>query len=217
MFDDLAAAVRPGLDGLVLPKVNSPEEIETVEDLLDKMEPERGLERNSIRLLIAIESPRGLLRALELASASPRVIGLALGAEDFAREMGLPFRREAEARDLLYVRSSLACAAAAANVQAVDAVWTDLNDLDGCAKFAQQGRRLGFTGMSAIHPAQVELINTSFSPTAEEVAYCRKVVEAFQAGQARGDGAIAFGGQMLDLPVVERARRVLALADSLKK
>ena len=117
----------------------------------------------------------------------------------------------------LYVRSALACAAAAANVQAVDAVWTDLNDLDGCAMFAQQGRRLGFTGMSAIHPAQVELINTAFSPTAEEVDYCRKVVEAFQAGQARGDGAIAFGGQMLDLPVVERARRVLALADSLKK
>lgn len=214
IFDDLAAAVRPGLDGLVLPKVNAVEEIETVEDLLDKLEPEKGLERNSTRLLVAIESPRGLLRAFELASTSPRVMGLALGAEDFAREMGLPFHREAEARELLYVRSSLACTAAAANVQAVDAVWTDLNDLEGCAQFARQGRRLGFTGMNAIHPAQIDSINAAFSPTAEEIEYGRKVVQAFEEGQARGDGAIAFGGQMLDLPVVERARRMLALVET---
>jgi len=89
------------------------------------------LERNSTRLLVAIESPRGLLRAYELASASPRVVGLALGAEDFAREMGLPLQREAEAQDLLYVRSALACAAAAAGVQAVDAVWTDIANTNG--------------------------------------------------------------------------------------
>jgi citrate lyase subunit beta/citryl-CoA lyase len=215
MINDLAAVVRPGLDGLVLPKINTPEEIETVEELLDRMEPEKALARNSTRLLVAIESPRGVVRALELAAASPRVVGLALGAEDFAREMGLPLQRDAEARALLYVRSAIACAAAAANVQAVDAVWTDLNDTDGCAKFAEQGRRLGFTGMSTIHPSQVDVVNAAFSPTAAEIDYCRKVVDAFDEGQARGDGAVALGGQMLDLPVVERARRMLALADSL--
>ena len=217
MIDDLAAVVRPGLEGLVLPKVNTPEEIETVEELLDRMEPEKGMERNSTRLLVAIESPRGLLRALELASASPRVAGLALGAEDFAREMGLPLQREGEARDLLYARSAIACAAAAANVQAIDAVWTDLNDLAGCATFAQQGRRLGFSGMSLIHPSQVDAVNAAFTPTAAEVDYCRKVIQAFEEGQAGGDGAVALGGQMLDLPVVDRARRTLALADSLHK
>lgn len=215
MFDDLAAAVRPGLEGLVLPKVHSPEEIETVEDLLDKLEPEKDLGRNSTRLLISIESPRGLLRAFELASASPRVVGLALGAEDFARELGLPLQREQEARDLIYARSAIACAAAAASVQAVDAVWTNINDSGGCASFAQQGRRLGFTGMCAIHPSQIEPVNAAFSPTEAELDYCRKVVQAFEEGQSRGDGAMAFGGQMLDLPVVERARRTLALAERL--
>jgi citrate lyase subunit beta/citryl-CoA lyase len=217
MFDDLSAAVRPGLDGLVLPKVISVEEIETVEELLDRMEPEKGMERNSTRLLVSIENPRSLLRAFELASASPRVIGLALGAEDFAREMGLPLQREAEARDLLFARSAIACAAAAANVQAVDAVWTDINDAAGCAAFAQQGRRLGFTGMCAIHPSQIDAVNAAFSPTEAELDYCRKVVQAFEEGQSRGDGAIAFGGQMLDLPVVERARRMLALAALLNR
>jgi citrate lyase subunit beta/citryl-CoA lyase len=213
MFSDLAAVVRPGLNGLVLPKVNTPEEIDTVEELLDKMEPENGMERNSTRLLVAIESPRGLLRALELAQASPRIIGLALGAEDFSREMGLPLHRTGEARELLYVRSALACAAAAANIQAIDAVWTDLNDLDGCAGFAHQGRRLGFSGMSVIHPSQIDVVNAAFSPTEDEIEYCRKVVQAFEEATAQGHGAIAFGGQMLDLPVVERARRTLALAE----
>lgn len=217
LFADLAAVVRPGLDGLVVPKVSATQEIETMEELLDRLEPGNGLPRNQTRLLIAIESPRGLLRAFDLASASPRVIGLALGAEDFARAMGLPLKREEEATELLYVRSALTCAAAAAGVQAVDAVWTDLNDLDGCEQFARQGRRLGFTGMSVIHPSQIEFVNSAYSPTAGEIDYCRKVVQAFEEGQARGDGAIAFGGQMLDLPVVERARRMLALADSLNK
>lgn len=215
MFDDMAAVIRPGLEGLVLPKVNSPEEIETVEEYLDRMEPEKGIARNSTRLLVAIESPRGLLRAQEIAAASPRVIGLIFGAEDFGRELGLPLQREGEARDLLYARSAFVCGAAAANVQAIDGVWPDLNDVDGCVRFAQQARRIGFTGMSLIHPSQIDAVNAAFTPTAAELDYCRKVIQAFDEAQARGDGAVAFGGQLLDLPIIERARRTLALAESL--
>jgi citrate lyase subunit beta / citryl-CoA lyase len=215
MFDDLAAVVRPGLEGLVLPKVNTPEEIETVEELLDRMEPEKGIERNSTRLLVAIESPRGLFRGVDIASASPRVVGMIFGAEDFGRELGLPLQRQGEARDLLYARSAFACAAAAANVQAVDGVWPDLNDPEGCVNFAQQARRIGFTGMSLIHPSQIDSVNAAFTPTGEELEYCRKVIQAFDEAQARGDGAVAYGGQLLDLPIIERARRMLALAQSL--
>jgi citrate lyase subunit beta/citryl-CoA lyase len=195
--------------------VNAPDEIEAVEELLDRMEPEKGMERNSTHLLIAIESPKGLARAQEIAAASPRVIGMIFGAEDFGRELGLPLQREGEARDLLYARSAFVCAAAAANVQSIDGVWPDLNDLDGCVKFAQQARRIGFTGMSLIHPSQIDAVNTAFTPTVAELDYCRKVIQAFDEAQARGDGAVAFGGQLLDLPIIERARRMLALAESL--
>jgi citrate lyase subunit beta/citryl-CoA lyase len=215
MHADLEAVIRPGLDGLVLPKVDRPDQIATVEEILARREPEAGLAPSSVRLLVAVESPRGLFNAAAIAEASPRVMGLMFGAEDFGREMGLPLLREGEARDLLYARSTLATVAAAANVQAVDGVWPDLKDLEGLRKFALQARRLGFTGMSAIHPSQVEAINQVFSPTSEEIGYCCKVIAAFEEAQARGEGSIAFGGQLIDLPIVERARRTLALAASL--
>ncbi|HWP83972.1 MAG TPA: CoA ester lyase [Terriglobia bacterium] len=216
MFSDLTAVVRPGLEGLVLPKVDSPDQVGAVEELLNRREPEVGLPRGSIRLLVAIESPRGLFQAQAIALASSRVIGLIFGAEDFGKEIGLPLRREGEARDLLYARSAFVCAAAAANVQAVDGVWPDIQDAEGLKTFALQSRRLGFTGMSLIHPSQIDAVNAAFSPSAEEVEYCRKVVQAFEEARARGEGSIAFGGQLIDLPIVERARRTLVLAASLR-
>ena len=216
MFSDLGAVVRPGLEGLVLPKVDNPGQVETVEEILDRKEPEQAMQRGSVRLLVAIESPRGLFQAQAIAAASPRVVGLIFGAEDFGKEMGLPLRREGEARDLLYARSAFVCSAAAAGVQAVDGVWPDIQDSEGLKNFALQSRRLGFTGMSAIHPSQIDAINATFTPSPEEVDYCTKVVQAFDEARARGEGSIAFGGQLIDLPIVERARRTLALAQSLK-
>jgi len=216
MHADLAAVVRPGLEGLVLPKVETTDQVRTVERILDGRELETGIVAGTVRLLVAIESPRGLFNACAIAAASPRVTGLIFGAEDYGRELGLPLRREEEARDLVYARSVIANAAAAAHVQAIDGVWPDLQDMDGLRRFALQARRLGFNGMSAIHPSQIEPINAVFTPASDEVDYCRLVVQAFEEAQARGEGSIAFGGQMLDLPIVERARRTLALAESLK-
>jgi citrate lyase subunit beta/citryl-CoA lyase len=216
MYADTSAVVRPGLEGLVLPKVDSPDQVEEVEEILDRAEPEHGISRRAIQLLVAIESPKGVARAQEIAAASARVVGLIFGAEDFGRELGLPLRREGEARDLLYARSALVCAASAANVQAVDGVWPDLQDAEGLKAFALQARRLGFSGMSLIHPSQIDAINAVFTPSADEVEYCKKVVQAFDEARARGEGSIAFGGQLIDLPIVERARRTLALAESLR-
>lgn len=213
--DDLAAIVRQGLEGLVLPKVETPEQVKTVEQLLDRREPEVGLAKGSVRLLPALESPRGLFSAYAIASASPRVIGLLFGAEDFSRELSLPLRREGEARDLIYARSALVTAAACAHVQAVDGVWPDLQDTEGLKVFALQSRRLGFSGMSVIHPAQVETVNAAFSPTADDIDYARRVLKAFDEANARGEGAVAFGGQLLDLPIIDRARQTLDLAESL--
>jgi citrate lyase subunit beta/citryl-CoA lyase len=212
MDADLEAVIRPGLDGLVLPKVDTPEEVRKVESILDAREPALKIERGGVKLLIAIESPRGLLNAPAVASASRRVVGLMFGAEDYGREMGLPTRREGEAQDMLYARSALAVAAASAHVQAIDGVWVDLKDTDGLNRFACQSRRLGFSGMSLIHPSQIDPINTIFSPTLEEIDYATQVVQAFEEANARGDGSISFGGQLIDRPIVERARRTLELA-----
>jgi citrate lyase subunit beta/citryl-CoA lyase len=134
------------------------------------------------------------------------------GAEDFGRELGLPTSREAEAREMLYARSAIVIAAASAHAQAVDGVWVDLKDTEGLRAFALQSRRLGFTGMSLIHPSQIDPINSVFSPTPEEIDYAQQVVKAFEEANARGDGSIAFGGQLIDRPIVERARRTLEMA-----
>jgi citrate lyase subunit beta/citryl-CoA lyase len=209
---DLAHIVQPGLDGLVLPKVETPQQIQLVDAILRDRERQTGIALGKIALLIAIESPRGLLNAYGIATASPRVTGLLFGAEDLGKELGLPFRREAEASELLFPRSTLVVAAAAANIQAVDGVWPDLSDAEGLKRYALQSRRLGFNGMSLIHPGQIETINQIFGPSADEVAYCQKVIEAFDAALARGDGSIAFGGQLIDLPIVERAKRTVAFA-----
>src|SRR6516162_414746 len=213
--DDLAAVVRPGLEGLVVPKVETADQIKSVSEILDHRELKLGLPQGTVRILAALESPQGLFNAFSIATASPRVIGLLFGAEDFSRELNLPLRREGEARDLIYARSSLVTAAACAHVQAVDGVWPDLQDTEGLKVFALQSRRLGFSGISVIHPAQVEIANAAFTPTAEEIDYARQVLEAFDEARARGEGAVAFGGQLLDLPIVDRARQTLELAELL--
>src|SRR5213596_1405079 len=195
MNADVEYVIRPALEGLAVPKVETPEQVNVVEKILDEREPKMGMVRGSVRLLLALESPRGLFNAYAIATSSPRVIGLMFGAEDFSRELSLPLRREGEA---------------------VDGVWPNFQDIEGLKKFALQSRRLGFSGMSLIHPAQISEVNAAFTPTAEEVDYCRRVIRAFDDARARGEGAIAFGGQLLDMPIVDRARQTMALAESLK-
>jgi len=216
MRDDLALVLRQGLEGLVLPKVETPDQVKTVEEILDRREREADFGPGNVRLLVAIESPKGLFNAYAIASSSPRVVGLLFGAEDFSRELGLPLRREGEARDLLYARSALVTAAACAHVHAVDGVWPDLQDTEGLKQFAAQSRRLGFSGMSLIHPAQADAVNAAFTPREDEIDYAQRVLKAFDEARARGDGAVAFGGQLLDLPIVDRARQTLALAELLR-
>src|SRR5437867_7155231 len=215
MNADVEYVIRPALEGLAVPKVETPDQVNIVERILDDREPKMGMLAGSVRLLIALESPRGLFNAYAIATSSPRVIGLMFGAEDFSRELSLPLRREGEAVDLIYARSAMVTAAVAAHVQAVDGVWPNFQDIDGLRKFALQSRRLGFSSMSLIHPSQIDEVNRAFTPTIEEIDYCRRVVQAFDDARARGEGSIAFGGQLLDVPIVDRARQTLALAQSL--
>jgi citrate lyase subunit beta / citryl-CoA lyase len=210
---DLACAVALSVEGIGLPKVETAGEIADVDAALTRLEQAAGREAGSTRIMLLVESPLGLVNAYAIASASPRIIAVAFGAEDFSREMGLPLVKEAEAKEQLFARSTIAIAAAAAGVQAIDIIWTDLADVDGIAAEAAQARRLGYTGKAAIHPDQIAPINAAFSPSADEVAYAQEVLAAYNAAVAEGTGAINYKGAFLEEPVIARARHIIALAD----
>ena len=212
---DLEAAVQPGCDGIVAPKVETVDDIRRLEALIAEFERRRKIV-SPLRIVAAIESAAGLLGAAGIAKASSRVCGMMLGAEDLARDIGLPIRREAEAHELLYARSALVIAAAAANVQSIDQVWPDIKDVDGLRRDAAQARRLGLSGKALIHPGQIGPVNEAFSPTPDDLEFARSVVEAFREAESRGLGSVAFGGQLLDKPIVERARATLAMGEKLR-
>jgi citrate lyase subunit beta/citryl-CoA lyase len=214
---DLAAILRPGLAAIVVPKVERADEVASLARDLDEREDAAGIARGAVRLVASIESARGLLEAFAIAGCTDRVIALLFGAEDFARDLALPTKREAEAEELLYARSAVVVAAVAAGRAALDGIWPDVTDVEGLRRDALRGRRLGFAGKSCIHPAQVEPINDVFSPSADELAYARRVVDAFEKAQAKGDGAVALDGKLLDLPIVERAQHALRFRDALAR
>ena len=207
---DLEAIVRKGLDGVVAPKIAGANEVMALAHDLEEHETAAGLAGGSLRIIASIESARGLLEAPAIAASSERVIALLFGAEDFALDLGLPARREAEAADLLHARSAVVVAAVAATKAAIDGIWPDIEDAAGLEREARTARRLGFSGKSLIHPGQIATVNEIFSPSADEVENAKRVVAAFDEATKRGDGAVALDGKLLDPPIVERARRTLA-------
>jgi citrate lyase subunit beta/citryl-CoA lyase len=211
---DLAAVLRPGLDGIVAPKIDGAVEIADLARDLDEREEGAGIVRGAVRLIPSIESAQGLLAAHAVAASSERVIALLFGAEDFARDLSLPTEREAEAAELVYARSAIVVAAIAARRYAIDGIWPDVADNEGLHRDALQGRRLGFNGKSLIHPGQIPTINEVFSPSAADVSYARRVIDAFEGARLKGLGAVALDGKLLDQPIVERARRTLVLHDA---
>jgi citrate lyase subunit beta/citryl-CoA lyase len=210
---DLEQVLAPGLEGVCAPKVDHPNQVRRLADALDGFEARASIEAGTVRIVAAVESATGLLAAPAIAAAHPRVLGLMFGAEDFALDLGLGTERQGEARELVYARSALVVAAAAAHVASIDGVYPNLDDEDGLRHDALQARRLGFTAKSTFNPRQVALLNEVFSPSPDEVAYARKVRDAFDEAQARGDGSVAVGGQLVDRPIVLRAQRILELVE----
>jgi citrate lyase subunit beta/citryl-CoA lyase len=206
---DIDAIVGSGAAGLVLAKVETPAEIAEAVSMIEALEQKRSA-CIKLRLIPAIESAAGILAAPAIAAASERIAGLMLGAEDLARDIGLPAQRTQEAHELIYARSALVFAATSARIQSIDQVWPDLGDVDGLTADAGQARRLGFTGKAIIHPSQIDPVNTAFSPSAADIEFAERVVAAFSDAEAKGLGAVSFGGQLLDKPIVDRARAVLA-------
>jgi citrate lyase subunit beta/citryl-CoA lyase len=162
-----------------------------------------------------LETARGILQAPEILSARAGIPAAVFGAEDLTAELGIP--RTLEGQELLYARSRIVLAAATIGADAIDAIWVRFKDADGLREDARRARALGFRGKTLIHPAQVPIVNDVFSPTAEEVERAQEVVEADDRARAAGAGAFRLNDEMVDAPVVTRARRVLAVADQLRR
>ena len=192
--DDVEAVGSVGLDGVVLPKATAA--------------AVGALQGLGLPVVAIVETPAGVRGAFELA-ATAAVEALVLGAVDLGLALGLEPR--GDGLELLFARSSLVVDSAAAGLRGpIDRVWTTLSDDAGLERDCELARSLGFRGKACIHPEQVPVVNDAFSPSSEELAHARDVVRAFDDAAANGRGAVAFDGEMIDLPVVERARQLLA-------
>lgn len=211
---DLEETIAARPDGYVVPKPRHAGDIREIAQALDGLEQRHGIPNGTTRLKpIATETPEGLLNIREIAVASPRVVAISWGVEDLGAAMGLARVRDGEGRYLdipRHARVMCAVAAAAAGVEAIDTVFTDLADLDGLRRECEDGLAMGFTGKISIHPNQIPVINEVFTPSREAVAEARELVLAFEEHARRGVYAFAFRGQMVDAPHLARARKLLA-------
>jgi citrate lyase subunit beta/citryl-CoA lyase len=205
-LDDLLALQGLRLHTVVVPKVDRPQDVAVVATLLRQLEWRGG--PTGVTLHLLIETAVGLEAAAEIARASDRVGALIFGAGDFTADTGIAFTP----RGLLYARMRVVAAAAAAGVQALDHVHPAVGDLDGLRASAREARELGFSGKWAVHPAQVPVINEVFSPTPDEVRQARRVIEAYAAAKAAGQGAITVDGALVDEAMVKAMERRAAAA-----
>lgn len=213
---DLPAVCVPGVAGIVLPKVESAEEVRMVDWILTQLEAERNLPPRGILIMGIVETARGLVAVDAIAAASPRLRRLMFGAVDLAADLAIDLGDDTGATT--HARFAVACASRAAGLEApMDTAYTDIPNLDGLRATTERARGLGYRGKSCIHPSQIDVVNEVFTPTTKERAWATRVVDAFADAERQGLAAITLDGQMLDYPVVERARRLLAQANAIRK
>ncbi|GAB4449452.1 MAG: aldolase/citrate lyase family protein [Anaerolineales bacterium] len=205
--DDLASALAAKPDSIVVPKIETAEQVQWVSDQIESYELANGLAIGGIRLLIGVETAKGILNLKEIAEADKRLEAVIFGAEDYAASVGA--RRTKEATEVLYARSAVVAACAANDLQAIDMVYIDFRDLEGLRLEAQQGAGFGFSGKQVIHPNQVPVVQEAFTPSEEAIAYAKRIVESFESSQREGKGAYALDGKMIDMPLLKNAQKVL--------
>ena len=213
--NEVRAVVGPGLAGLRVPKVEDAATVEAVDDWIAAAEAQAGLSPGSVALVCNIETGRGLAQAEAIARARPRVLALAFGGADLARDLNLS--PGPDGLETLYARSQLVLASRLAGVRPpVDGVYTHLSDEQGLERSTRQARALGFFGRSALHPRQVPIINRVYTPGADELAWASQVVAAAERAEATGSGALQLpNGDFVDVAIVRRAQDLLALAQAL--
>lgn len=209
---DLNAVVRAGVDVVRMPKTETAQDVIDMDREITEIEKACGREVGSTKMLAAIESPLGITQANQIATASKRLIGIALGAEDYVRN--LKTERSPEGIELLFARCSILQAARAAGIQAFDTVYSNANNEEGFLKEAALIKQLGFDGKSLINPRQIELLHNLFAPTQKDVDQAKRIIEAADEAERQGSGVVSLNGKMIDAPIIDRAKLVLERAKS---
>jgi len=208
--DDLAAVIGPHIYGISIGKINGPEDLTTVSELIGGLEELSGQPDGRIRIIPWLETAKAMVHCYEICRASPRIVGVAFGAEDFTHDMGI--ERLEDESEVSFARNQLCIAARAAEILAFDTPYFRFKDEDGLRANSAASKQCGFKGKFAIHPAQIDAINETFSPSAAEIEHARRVVETFEEAERAGRGSTSLDGMVIDVPVVKRARALLALA-----
>ena len=212
---DLEAVIGPGLDGIVLPKVESAEQLRAVDARMAELERQKGATPGAIDLMPIIETAKGLEAVSAIAAAGTRARRMCFGAVDFAKDVGMRLTRDEW--ELTPARARIAVASRAAGLEApIDTVYVHYRDAEGLEQSAVRALTLGFQGKMCIHPDQVVAVNAAFTPTADEVAKAEKIVAAFEKAEAAGSASIVVDGFFVDYPVVDQARRTLALIRNIR-
>lgn len=209
---DLNAVVRAGVDVVRMPKTETAQDVIDMDREITEVEKACGREVGSTKMLAAIESPLGITQANQIATASKRLIGIALGAEDYVRN--LKTERSPEGIELLFARCSILQAARAAGIQAFDTVYSNANNEEGFLAEAALIKQLGFDGKSLINPRQIELLHNLFAPTQKDVDQARRIIDAAEEAERNGLGVVSLNGKMIDAPIIDRAKLVLERAKS---
>lgn len=214
---DMGLSELPGIvpyhpNMLLVPKCESAAYIEKLDAEVQRIKEEQQLDYPLYYMPI-IESALGVEKAFEIATASPNVVALAIGLEDFTADLGV--RRTQEGTESLYARMRLVNACKAARIQAIDSVFSDVSDMDALRQTIAVSKSLGFEGMGCIHPRQIKVIHESYAPEAAEIEKAQKIVAAFEEAEKQGLGVVSLGSKMIDPPVVKRALRTVKLAQSL--
>ncbi|MFA6467422.1 MAG: citrate lyase acyl carrier protein [Bacteroidota bacterium] len=213
-LEDLRMVVPHNVQVILIPKCESAEQIIEIDAAIDLLLSRNAIKRN-LFLLPIIESALGVERAYAIASASTWICALSIGLEDYTADIGVA--RTKTGKESLFARSAVINAAKAAGIQALDSVFSDVNDDEGLRSSVIEAKAIGFDGKGCIHPRQIPIVHEAFSPTADEINYAQRVLEAFALAQKNGSGVVALGSKMIDAPVVKRAHRTLALASSTSK
>lgn len=207
---DIEAMVLAGVNVIRLPKTETPQDIIDVDTEITRIETENNISLGTTRMMAAIESAEGVLNAREIAKASTRLVGIALGAEDYVTN--LKTQRYPDGMELLFGRSMILHAARAAGIAAIDTVYSDVDNEEGFIEEVQRIKQLGFDGKSIINPRQIPLVNKIYTPSDSEIQHAKEVLWAIEEAESKGSGVISLNGKMVDKPIVERAQRVIALA-----
>lgn len=210
--EDIKAMVKAQPFAIRLPKTETAKDVLDVEALIEREEKKQGIPVGTIKMMAAIESPVGVMHAYEIACSSQRLIGIALGAEDYVTSMKT--KRSPEGIELLFARGMIVNAARAAGIGAFDTVYSDLNNEEGFKNEVELIKQLGFEGKSIISPRQIRIVHDVFCPSQKEIAQAEQILEAIEEAKAKGSGVIALHGKMIDKPIVDRAVHTLELADA---